>query len=69
MRNVELHGVMGGVNGTHGENINAYRVWVGKPEGKEICGRCSYRWKDDIKMDLKKQVAWAWIGLMWLRTR
>ena len=47
--------MIGGVNGTHGEIINAHRVWVGKPEGKKACGRSSYRWKDDIKMEFKKQ--------------
>jgi hypothetical protein len=64
---MELHGVIGGANGTHGETINVYRLWVGKPEGKKICGRCSYRWENNIKMGFKKQDEWAWTGLIWLR--
>jgi hypothetical protein len=56
------------VNSTHVENINAYRLWVGKSEGRRICGKCSYRWKGDIKMNCKKQDGWAWTGLNWLRT-
>jgi len=31
----------------------AYRVLVGKPEGKRSLGRSRCRWKDNIKMDLK----------------
>ena len=33
---------------------NAYRVLVGKPEGKRPLGRPRYRWKDNIKMDLRE---------------
>jgi hypothetical protein len=28
-----------------GERKGAYRVWVGKPEGKRQLGRCSCKWK------------------------
>jgi hypothetical protein len=35
-----------------GEKRNAYRVLVGKPEGKRSLGRPRHRWEDNIKMDL-----------------
>jgi hypothetical protein len=38
--------------GTHGEGRGAYRVLVGRPEGKRSLGRPSRRWEDNIKMDL-----------------
>jgi hypothetical protein len=33
---------------------NAYRILVGKPEGKRPLGRPRHRWVDNIKMDLKE---------------
>jgi hypothetical protein len=35
------------------EKRNAYRVLVGKPEGKRSRGRRRRRWEDNIKMDLR----------------
>jgi hypothetical protein len=35
-----------------GEKINAYRLLVGKPEGKRSLGRPRRRWEDNIKIDL-----------------
>jgi hypothetical protein len=32
---------------------NAYRIFVGKPEGRRPLGRTRYRWVDNIKMDLR----------------
>jgi hypothetical protein len=32
--------------------MNAYRILVGKPEGKRPPGRSRCRWMDNIKMDL-----------------
>ena len=32
----------------------AYRVLVGKPEGKRPVGRSRRRWEDSIKMDLQE---------------
>ena len=49
------------------ERRDAYRVLVGKLEGRRPLGRPRLRWKDNIEMDLKK-VRWkAWSGSMWLR--
>ena len=33
---------------------HAYRVLVGKPEGKRPLGRPKRRWEDNIKMDLRE---------------
>jgi hypothetical protein len=35
------------------EKRNAYRLMVGKPEGKRPLGRPRCRWVDNIKMDLR----------------
>jgi hypothetical protein len=48
-----------------GENRNAYRLWVGKPERKRLLGRPSRRWIDNIKMD-QVEIGLGdvdWIGL------
>ncbi|KAJ4438739.1 hypothetical protein ANN_14690 [Periplaneta americana] len=37
-----------------GESRNAYRVLVGRPEGKRPLGRPRRRWEDIIKMDLRE---------------
>jgi len=37
-----------------GERIGAYRVLVGKPEGKRPLGRLRRRWENKSKMDLQK---------------
>jgi len=37
-----------------GERRGVYRVLVGKPEGKRPLGRPSYRWEDNIWMDLQE---------------
>jgi hypothetical protein len=48
---------------------SAYRVLVGKPEGKGQLGRLRRRWKHNIKIDLLK-VGWGvCAGLMWLWIR
>jgi hypothetical protein len=36
----------------NGENRYAYRLLVGKPEGKRPLGRSRLRWIDNIKSDL-----------------
>jgi hypothetical protein len=37
-----------------GEKRNAYRILMGKPEGKRPQGRPRRRWVDNIKMDLRE---------------
>jgi hypothetical protein len=37
---------------------NAYRIMVGKPEGKRPLGRPRRRWEDNIKMDLR-EIGWG----------
>ena len=37
-----------------GKRRGAYRVFVGKPEGKRPLGRTRRRWEDNIKMDLQE---------------
>jgi hypothetical protein len=54
-----------------GEKRNAYRVLVGKPEGKRPLGRPRHRWVDNVRMDLG-EVGWGdvdWIGLAQDRNR
>jgi hypothetical protein len=48
-----------------GEKRNAYRVLVGKPEGKRPLGRPRRRWVGNIKMDLLEIGLGGvdWIGL------
>jgi hypothetical protein len=41
-----------------GERRDAYRVLVGKPEGKRLLGRPRLRWEDNIKLDLQ-EVGWG----------
>jgi hypothetical protein len=36
-----------------GERISAYRVLVGKPEGKRTLGRSRLKWEYNIKMYLQ----------------
>jgi hypothetical protein len=42
---------MGRASSTNGEKRNAYRILVGKPEGKRPLGRPKRRWVDNIKID------------------
>jgi hypothetical protein len=54
-----------------GEKRNAYRLLVGKPEGKRPPGRPRRRWVDNIRMDLV-EVGWGdmdWIGVAQDRDR
>jgi hypothetical protein len=49
-----------------GEKRNAYRLLVGKPEGKRPLGRPRRRWVDNIRMDLGKV---GWSDVDWIRIR
>jgi hypothetical protein len=60
---------MGGGCSTNGGEAAAYRILVGKPEGRRPLGRSRRRWVNNIKMDLR-EIGWdgmGWIGLIWLR--
>jgi hypothetical protein len=46
-----------------GEKRNAYRILVGKPEGKRPLGRPRRRWEDNIRMDLR-EIGWG--GMDWI---
>jgi hypothetical protein len=46
-----------------GETRNAYRILVGKPEGKRPLGRPRRRGVDNIKMDLREI---EWDGMDWI---
>jgi hypothetical protein len=39
---------------TNREKRNAYRILVGKPEGKRPLGTPRRRWVDNIKVDLRE---------------
>jgi hypothetical protein len=49
----------------HAWERNAYKVLMGKPEGKRPLGRPRRRWEDGIRMDLR-EIGWGsvyWIQL------
>jgi hypothetical protein len=46
-----------------GEPRNAYRILVGKPEGKRPLGRPERKWVDNIKMDLR-EIGWDGMDLI-----
>jgi hypothetical protein len=54
-----------------GKSRNAYRVLVGKSEGRRTLERSRYRWEDNIKMGLceKCNVGIYWIDLSHDRDR
>jgi hypothetical protein len=56
---------MGTACSTNRRKRNAYRVSVGKPEGKSPLGRPRCRW--DIKTDIRETGCSVWFGFIWLR--
>jgi hypothetical protein len=46
---------------------NAYKILVGKPEGKRTRGRPRFRWEDNKEHILVKQCGKMWTGLIWLK--
>jgi hypothetical protein len=46
-----------------GEERNAYRILMGRPEGKRRLWRPIRRWVDNIKMDLREM---EWGGMNWI---
>jgi hypothetical protein len=51
----------------HEKKRTAYRILMGKPEGKRPLGIPRRRWEDDIKMDLRETRWNGMTGLIWLR--
>jgi hypothetical protein len=45
------------------ETRNAYRILVGKPQGRRPLGRPRSRWVDNIKIDVRKI---EWDGMDWI---
>jgi hypothetical protein len=48
-----------------GEERDAYRILVGRPEGRRPLGRPRRRLEDDIKMDLQ-DLGWGHGGMDWI---
>jgi hypothetical protein len=48
---------------TNGKKRNAYRILVGKPEGKRSLGRPRCRWVDNIKKNIREI---GWDGMDWI---
>jgi hypothetical protein len=46
-----------------GEGRGAYRVLVGRPEGRRPLGRPRRKWEDNIEMDVQ-EVGWG--GMDWI---
>jgi hypothetical protein len=46
-----------------GEKRNAYRMLVGKPDGKRPLGKTKHRWVGNIKRNLRKI---RWDGVDWI---
>jgi hypothetical protein len=46
-----------------GEKRNAYRIFVGEPEGKRPLGRSRRRWVDNVIMDIREI---EWDGREWI---
>jgi hypothetical protein len=45
-----------------GEGRGAYRILVGRPEGRRPLGRPRRRWEDNVKMDVQ-EMGWGGHGL------
>jgi hypothetical protein len=58
---------MGRACSTNGEKQNAYRIFVGNPDGKRPLRRPRRRCADNIKMDFR-EIGWnSMVGLIWPR--
>jgi hypothetical protein len=54
---------MGRACSTNGETRNAYRILVGKPEGKRPLGRPRRWWVENVKKNLRET---EWGGIDWI---
>jgi hypothetical protein len=50
-----------------GEKRNAYKLLVGKPEGRRSLGRPRRRWGIILKLILEKQAQRIRSGFIWIR--
>jgi hypothetical protein len=50
-----------------GDGRGAYRILVGRLEGKRPLGRPRRRWKDNIEIYIEEVGGGSWTGLIWLR--
>ena len=50
-----------------GKRRGAYRVLVGKPDGRRPLERPRRRWEDNINMGLREMVRGSWTGSILLR--
>jgi hypothetical protein len=50
-----------------GDIRNAYKLLVGKPEGKRPFGRRFRKCEDSTRMDLREKVEKVWTGFICLR--
>jgi hypothetical protein len=48
---------------------SAFKILVGKHEGKRPLGRPRSGWEDNKRMDLEKQSEMVLTGFIWLRVR
>jgi hypothetical protein len=50
-----------------GDRRGAYRVLVGRPEGKRPLGRPGRIWEDNTNIVFKRWDGRTWTGSIWLR--
>jgi len=50
---------------THGDMRNAYKILVGKPEGRRPLEKTKRRWEDNMRMDLR-ETGWEGVNEMHL---
>jgi hypothetical protein len=54
---------MGAACSTYEGNRGAYKILVGRPEGRGTLGRLGRKWKDNIKIDVQEV---GWLGMDWI---
>jgi hypothetical protein len=62
---MKLRIILAGHVARMGKSRGAYRVLLGKPEGKRSHGRPRRRWEDNMKVDLK-EVVWGEGSMDWI---
>jgi hypothetical protein len=51
---IKINNLHGKTSSMYGERRGAYRILMGRPEGKRRLGRPRHRWEDNIKIDLQE---------------